>query len=111
MTLPGAALNVSDAAMGFLLVWGKRLNWCSGLLPSMLSSLNSQNLAQPFHSAPSKTLTAFHLSTHMVNLSQIPKALEAVYSYSNNPHLQINTHLTRSQKHKVEPLAVNEDQN
>lgn len=47
----------------------------------------------------------------MVNLSQIPKALEAVYSYSNNPHPQINTHLTGSWKHKAELLAMNEDHN
>lgn len=47
----------------------------------------------------------------MVNLSQIPKALQAVYSYSNNPHLQINTHLTGSWKHKAELLPMNEDQN
>lgn len=87
-TLAGVAVNVSDAAMGFLLAWGEAEPGVPGLLGLLLSMLSSLNVFRD----PSKTLTAFHLSTHMVNLSQVPKTLEAVCSYSTNPHLQINTH-------------------
>lgn len=71
-------------------------SWLLVLFLSVLSSLldvciQRTRSTQPFHAALSEMLTTFHFSIHMVTLPQIPKTLEVVYSYSNNPHLQINT--------------------